>query len=323
MKLFECVPNISVGSDRDLVQFIQTRLRAVQGVSLLHVDSSAEVDRTVFTFVGEADAVREAILTLAKLSFQYIDLSQGGRVHPRIGALDVCPVVPLAGATMEEAVQLIRSAGEAVASELDVPIFLYGFAASTPERFNLEDVRRGQYEALRSRFFSGESPDFGPAEFISAYGASVFGARKLLVAFNLNLETEDVRVARKIAACIRTSGSKEKPGLLQACKAIGWVLPTTGAVQVSTNIIDFTITGIHEVYAAIEHEAKALGTVVRSSELIGLVPEQAMCGAAAALGVQGTTEEQVLRVGDILQIEDFGAERVLEWAVRGVYPNYS
>src|SRR5512143_3819297 len=210
-RIVECVPNFSEGRDRAKIKQITDAVEAVPGVALLDVDPGADTNRTVVTFVGEPDAVAEAAFAGIARAAELVDMAQHHGAHPRIGATDVCPFVPLEGVTMEDCVAIARQVGERVGRELRLPVYLYEEAASTPARRNLADIRKGEYEGLREKLASPEwKPDFGPADFNPRTGASVIGAREFLIAYNINLNTKDKRLATRIAQVIRESGGPKR-----------------------------------------------------------------------------------------------------------------
>jgi glutamate formiminotransferase/formiminotetrahydrofolate cyclodeaminase len=296
-KLVECVPNFSEGRDPAVINAIAEAVRSVAEVSLLDVDAGADTNRTIYTFVGEPEAVLEAAFRALKVASARIDMSKHRGAHPRMGAADVTPFVPVSGATMEDCVALAQRLGERVGRELSVPVYLYEAAASVPERRNLADVRSGEYEGLAAKVTQAKwKPDFGPAAFHAKSGAFIIGARQFLIAYNVNLNTRSVPLANDIAFSIRELGRLKRdaagekvvdangngvyvPGKLKAVKAVGWEIPAYGRAQVSINLIDFNVTPLHVVMEAVREEAARLGLVVTGSELIGLIPREALLAA--------------------------------------------
>jgi glutamate formiminotransferase/formiminotetrahydrofolate cyclodeaminase len=296
-KLVECVPNFSEGRDSSIIDAIARSISSVEGVCLLDVDPGADANRTVYTFAGHPPAVLKAALAAARTAFDRIDMTRHFGAHPRIGALDVCPFVPLAGATMEDCVELAISFGDALARELSVPVYLYEKAARRPGRESLAAIRSGGYEGLRSLLARREwEPDFGPAVFVPRWGATVVGARNILIAYNVNLDTEDVKTARDIAAALRESGrlvrgaeggedenggggERRIPGLLKAVRAIGWYMEEYRCAQVSMNILDYHATPMHVAFEAVKAEAEKRGVRTSGSQLVGLAPLDAICAA--------------------------------------------
>ncbi|MGD1996268.1 MAG: glutamate formimidoyltransferase [Anaerolineae bacterium] len=273
--LVECVPNFSEGRRPEVVEGIVEAMRAVPNTQILDVQSDADHNRTVVTMIGPPQAVEEATFRGISRAAQLIDMDEHQGEHPRIGAADVVPFVPMRGVEMGDCVQLARRLGRRVGEELGIPVYLYEAAATRPERVNLADIRRGEYEGLKEEIETdpNRSPDFGPAQMGSA-GATVIGARPFLIAFNVYLNTDDVKAARQIARTVRHSS-----GGLRHVKALG--LLVEGQAQVSMNLTDFTRTPIHRVVELIRREAAQRGLVVSHSELVGLVPQQALFDAAA------------------------------------------
>ncbi len=289
MKIVECVPNISEGRDPEMYNAIADAAASVSGVELLDVDPGFETNRTVITFVGEPDAVLEGAFALVKRSYELIDMRRHKGAHGRQGATDVCPFVPVAGVTMDDCVELANRLGKRVGDELGVPVFLYEFAATRPERRSLADIRKGEYEALADKLATPEfEPDYGPAEFVPKFGAMVTGARKFLVAYNVNLNVTDKRWANRVAFDVREKGRTVKgpdgrkvrqPGVLEAVRGVGWYIPEYGCAQVSMNLVDLDVTPIHVAFDACDEAARERGIRVTGSELVGLVPKQALLDA--------------------------------------------
>src|SRR5947207_3942711 len=275
--LVECVPNFSEGRNAATIEALRLALTSVPGVRLLDVQSDAAHNRSVFTFVAPPDPSVEAALAAMRVATERIDLSHHTGEHPRMGATDVVPFVPVRDATMDDCVALARRLAERAAAELQVPIYLYAKAATRPERERLPDVRKGEFEGLRERIGKDPAadPDFGPKRIHPTAGATAIGARPFLVAFNIYLDTSDVALAKDIARRIRTSS-----GGLPAVQASGF--DVAGTAQVSMNLLDIDTTPPAAVYAAVETEARARGVAVVRSEIVGLVPERAILGAGAA-----------------------------------------
>ncbi|MFT4979124.1 MAG: glutamate formiminotransferase/formiminotetrahydrofolate cyclodeaminase, partial [Myxococcota bacterium] len=245
LPLVECVPNFSEGRDQRVIDAITDAIRFTPGADLLHVDIGPAANRTVCTFTGPPDAVATAALAAARVAVTRIDMRTHTGAHPRMGALDVCPFVPLQGVDMAQCVALARSVGAQLAADLGVPVYLYGEAAHRSHRRELATVRSGEYEGLPARMSApARRPDLGPAE-VHPWGASAVGARRILVAFNVNLNTTDVRIARRIAVLLRERGRGQHAGLLQGIRAIGWYIAPFGRCQVSMNLIDHQRTPPH------------------------------------------------------------------------------
>lgn len=287
--LIECVPNFSEGRRPDVIRAIVDAMRNVPGTHILHVTSDVDHNRTVVTLVGPPAAVQEAVFRGIRTAAALIDLDVHRGAHPRLGATDVVPFVPIHGVTLAECVALARDLGQRVGEELGIPIYLYERAALRPERVNLEDVRRGEYETLKVEIGTNpdRAPDFGPAA-VGKAGATIIGARLFLVAFNAYLNSDDVRIARKIARAVRHSS-----GGYRYVKALG--LLVAGQAQVSMNFTDFSRTPIHRVMETIRREAARYGAAVTHTELIGLIPQQALVDAAQwDLQLDGFTADQIL-----------------------------
>jgi len=293
-RIVECVPNFSEGRDRALVEAIVAQASAVPGVVLLDSEMDADHHRSVVTFAGEPDAVLEAAFRAIRLATEKIDLTTHKGQHPRMGATDVVPFVPVDGVTLEECVALAKKLGERVGNELNVPVFLYEAAATRPERENLADVRRGEFEGLRELIGKdpARQPDFGPNKIHPTAGAVAIGARRPLVAFNANLATSDVAIAKKIAKAIRFGD-----GGLRYVKALGFSIKEGRQAQVSMNLVNTDGTPIHRVLALIDDEARRWGTYVTGCEMVGLVPQAAMLDAAEHhLRLENFRRDQVLEI---------------------------
>ena len=294
--LLECVPNVSEGRSREALDALAAAMRSVPGVHLLDLAPDADHHRTVVTLAGDAAALREAVLGLFAWADRWVDLRRHRGVHPRIGAVDVVPFVPLAGATVEQAVTAARDTAAAVAERFALPVFLYEEAASRPARRRLADVRRGELEGLAARLADEEwRPDFGPAALHPRLGATVVGARFFLLAVNALLATADVAVARAIARAVR-----EASGGLPGVRALGLLLPSRGRAQVSMNLVDFRRTSLPDLLARVAAEAAARGTEVVSTELVGLAPAEALLAPLRAslrnpeLGLHKLLEHRIL-----------------------------
>jgi glutamate formiminotransferase len=269
-KVIECVANFSEGRDAEIVAAIEGAVRSVAGVRILRSEMDTDHNRSVITFAGPPDAVAESALRGIGIAVERIDLRKHAGVHPRMGAADVVPFVPLEGATLADCVAIARRTGQEVWERFNVPVYFYEAAALSPDRRLLENCRRGGFESPRM------APDVGGPALHPSAGACIIGARKLLIAFNVNLKTDDVRVAREIARKIRASS-----GGMPFVKALGLSLAGRGLVQVSMNLTDFEQTPLHVVFDAVVREAAARGVGIAGSEIIGLIPKKALEDAAA------------------------------------------
>jgi glutamate formiminotransferase len=292
MAIIESIPNVSEGRRPDVVERLAATIRATPGVRLLDYSSDPSHNRSVYTLIGDADGVKRATLALFEQAVAAIDLRTHRGEHPRLGAVDVVPFVPIEGITMPECVALAQEVGAAVAERFGVPVYLYEEASANPARKNLEDIRRGEFEGLAAKMRKTDwAPDFGPAVPHPSAGASVIGARMPLIAYNINLNTNRLDVARKIAAAIRQSS-----GGLRYVKAAGFMLEDRGIAQVSMNLTNYEKTPIFRVFEIVKREAARYGVSVLESEIVGLVPAAALMAAAEFY----------------LQLERFGPEQVLE-----------
>lgn len=289
MRLVECVPNFSEGRDRSVIDAIADSIREVPGVKLLDVDPGASTNRTVMTFVGEPDDVVEAAFRAAATAYRLIDMTRHSGEHPRLGAVDVVPFIPVSGVDMAECVECARRFGARVGEELGVPIYLYEEAQDREHRKAMRQIRHGEYEGIPERIGQPDwEPDFGPATFVPASGATVTGARFFLIAYNVNvLGTRNQ--AHRLALNVREQGRTEKgpdgepvrkPGYFEAVKGLGWEVEEHAVAQVSMNLDNYRITPIHAVYEAIRNDASELGVAVAGSEIVGLVPLEAILQAA-------------------------------------------
>lgn len=319
MKLVECVPNFSEGRDRGVIDAISAAIESVEGVQLLDVDPGEATNRTVVTFVGTPSAVKEAAFQGIKKASQLIDMRKHKGAHARMGATDVCPFVPVSEVTTQECVQLAKELGKRVAEELDIPVYLYEYAATTPERKNLANIRKGEYEGLEEKLKDPHwKPDFGEPKFNPKSGATVIGVREFLIAYNINLNTTDKKKARDIALTIREKGRWKRdenqkivrdengkkvrqPGLFQECKATGWYIDEYKQAQITMNLTNYNVTPPHLVFDKCCELAWEKGLRVTGSELVGLVPKEAMLMAGryylAKQGKsEGVPEKELIRV---------------------------
>lgn len=291
-RLVECVPNFSEGRNKEVIEAIVEEVRKVKGVKLLDYSSDEDHNRTVVTFVGDLENIKEAAFNLAKKASELIDMTMHNGGHPRMGATDVMPFIPVSDVTMAECVDIAKEVGRRIGSELDIPVYLYEDAASADYRRNLADVRKGQYEGFFEKIKQPEwKPDFGPSEMNAKSGATAVGARVPLVAFNVNLGTSNVEIADKIAKTVRYLG-----GGLRFVKAMGVKLEERNIVQVSMNLVNYEKTAIYRAYEMVKMEAQRYGVPVVGTEVIGLLPMKALIDCAEYY----------------LQIEDFSMEQILE-----------
>ncbi|MDD6153538.1 MAG: glutamate formimidoyltransferase [Elusimicrobia bacterium] len=315
MKIMEAVPNISEGRRTDVIENIAERVKNASPARILHVDSNADANRTVFTLAGEPDDVRKSAFVLIQSAAELIDMRFHSGAHPRIGAVDVCPFVPVKNMTLDEAAQQAKKLAKDTAEKLNIPVYLYEANAQTMERKNLAFIRKGEYESLPQKL-KELPPDFGPHEFsenVQKTGATVIGARNFLIAFNISLNTRDVTAVKQIASVLR-----EKNGGLPTIKAIGWYMADYQCAQVSFNLTDYKTTGLAQVFEACKQEAARRGLAVTGSELIGLAPEDALLNAGRfyAPGLEDKTAllETAVRKLGLNKIRSFNIqERILEY----------
>jgi len=277
-RLVECVPNFSDGRKADTIDALAAAIRAVPGVALLDRQSDRDHHRSVLTFMGSPEAVAEAAFCAAEQALHDIDLTTHHGEHPRVGATDVIPFVPISGVTMDDCVYVARTVGHRLAEELHIPVFLYGYAAKVPFRAHVEDIRRGGLSELAERMRTDPdwAPDFGDAKLHRTAGATIVGARRFLIAYNVNLASTDLDLAKAIALTVRASN-----GGLPSVKAVGIALKSRGCVQVSMNLTNYEETPLHVAFEAVQAEAAKRGVSIRSSEVIGLLPEAASAPLAA------------------------------------------
>ena len=345
--LIECVPNFSEGRDLEVIRKITARIESVVGARLLHVDPGKATNRTVVTFAGAPDAVVEAAFRAMAAAAESIDMRRHSGEHPRMGATDVCPLVPISGITMAETAELARRLGERVGRELGIPVYLYEEAQPDPARKNLSVIRSGEYEGLGTKLSDPAwKPDFGPASFNPAAGATVIGARAFLVAFNVNLNTTSTRRANAVAFDVRESGRPKRTGdpitgkvvtdsagepvmvagSLKAVKAIGWFIEEYGIAQVSMNLTDLRTTPLHTAFDEVCRAASARGLRVTGSELVGLIPLSALTDAGRHyLRKQkrsvGVSEAELIKIAvrslGLADLTPFDpAERIIEYRLR-------
>ncbi len=308
--LIESVPNVSEGRRLDVVDRLAAAIGAVPGAFLLDRTSDASHNRSVLTVAGEDGPVADALEALVATAIHEIDMGSHTGEHPRIGAVDVIPFVPLAATTMADCVELARAFGQRIATRFDLPVYLYAHAASRPERVKLADVRRGQYEALREEIAQhGREPDFGPSRLHPSAGAVAVGARPFLIAFNINLASEDVGLARRIARRIRESG-----GGLPRVQANGFWIEELRRAQVSMNVLDFWVTPLWLAWETVRDVAAEDGVELAESELIGLAPLAALLAVADRAGAppEDPIERRLAGAAAFLRLRDFSPMQALE-----------
>ncbi len=337
-KIVECVPNFSEGRDMKVIEEIVNAIKEVEDVYVLDVDPGEATNRTVVTFVGTPEAVKEAAFRGIKKAAELIDMRYHHGEHPRMGATDVCPFVPVKGVTMDDCVKIAEEVGKRVGEELGIPVYLYEYAAKEDYRRNLADIRAGEYESLPEKLKDEKwKPDFGPAEWnenVAKTGATVIGARDFLIAYNVNLNTKDKKLANKIAKVIRERGYKKKledgskvqiPGKLKYVKAIGWYIDEYERAQISINLTNFHKTPLWKVFETCEDEAKELGLRVTGSEIVGLVPLEAMLdvgrhflrkmGKSDAVPEKDIVQEAIISLGlnDVAPFDP--TEKIIEYKI--------
>lgn len=343
-KIIECVPNFSEGRDMTVIDKITAEIKKVSGVRLLDVDPGYDTNRTVVTFVGEPEAVKQAAFAAVKKSHELIDMRHHKGAHPRFGACDVCPVIPVSGVTMDECVEIAHDLGKRLGEELDYPVYFYEYAATKPERRNLATVRAGEYEGLEAKLKDPNwKPDFGPAEFRPTKGATAVSARDFLIAYNINLNTTNAKKANAIALRLREQGYPEKdadgnpkldangkkimcPGMFKNCKAIGWYVDDFKRAQISINLTNYHVTNMYHVFDAASKLAEEKGLRVTGSEIVGVLPKEALIEAGIHyLEKQGTCAgqseaelikiaEQSLGLSDVVKFKP--EEKIIEYMVK-------
>lgn len=292
-KIIECVPNFSEGRDKQIVEKIADAFSAKDNVKLLDYSSDADHNRSVITVAGEPEALKEAVIEVVGIAVELINLTKHSGQHPRMGAVDVIPFIPIKNVTMDEAITLSKEVGDAIGEKYNLPVFLYEKSATQQHRENLANVRKGEFEGLKEKMLSPEwKPDFGPLQPHPTAGAVAVGARMPLVAYNVNLNTSDLEIATAIAKKVRHIG-----GGLRFCKAMGVELEDKGITQVSMNLTDYTKTSIYRAHEMVRMEAKRYGVTVAGGEVIGLVPLEALVDSVAYyLGLDNFSIKQVLEI---------------------------
>ena len=338
-RLVECVPHFSEGKDRSIIDSIVKPIIDNDAVSLLDIDMGADFNRTVVTMVGDPEAVLQTVIECTGVALGLIDMRGHSGEHARMGAVDVVPFIPISGVSMSECVDLSRRYAISVSQQHSLPVYLYANSAASEQRVRLPDIRKGEYEGLSEKISSEEwSPDYGPAQFMPKMGATATGARSLLIAYNVNLNTDDKSKANSIASKIRTSGSIVKDedgvtvrdehgkpirkyGLFKALQAAGWMYDEKTA-QVSMNLLDYSVTGLHHVTDAIREEASMVQLEAIAGELVGLVPLDAMlvAGRHYNSGNDANDETLVQRAIDGLMLDKLDKfnphENIIEWAIK-------
>lgn len=343
-QLIECVPNFSEGRDLNIIKQITDCIEAVEGVKLLNVDPGKATNRTVVTFVGEPAAVTEAAFQAIRKAGELIDMSKHKGEHPRMGATDVCPLIPISGISMEETARWAQALGQRVGNELGIPVYLYEAAQTNKNRSNLSVIRAGEYEGFFKKITLPEwKPDFGPGEFDAKRGATVIGARDFLVAYNINLNTTSTRRANAIAFDVREAGRTQKddkgnvvkdaagnpiviPGSLKSVKAIGWYIEEYGVAQISMNLTNISVTPVHIAFDEVCRRAEARGLRVTGSELVGLIPLHALLDAGRYFlrkqqRSTGVSEAELIKIAvKSLGLDELGPfkpeERIIEYLLR-------
>ena len=314
--LIESVPNVSEGRRLDVVDRLADAIKASEGVFLLDRTSDASHNRSVFTMAGEHEAVADALERLVETAIHEIDMDLHTGEHPRIGAVDVIPFVPLAATTMDDCIVLARTFGERIATRFDLPVFLYARAATRPERVKLADVRRGGYEGLKQEIDEpGRAPDFGPTHLHPSAGAVAVGARPFLIAYNINLDSSDVELAKRIARRVRESG-----GGLPQVQANGFWIEELGRAQVSMNLLDFTTTPLWVVWETVRDVAAEDGVELAESELIGLAPLAALLAVADRIDApsEDPIERRLAAAAAFLRLRDYSPMQALELRLEAV-----
>ncbi|XP_019636187.1 PREDICTED: formimidoyltransferase-cyclodeaminase-like [Branchiostoma belcheri] len=326
-RIVECVPNFSEGRHKEVIEAIANAIASTDGVSLLDVDPGPSTNRTVYTFVGSPESVVEGAMNGARAASQLIDMTRHSGEHPRMGALDVCPFIPVRGVTEEDCIQCANEFGKQLAEELGVPVYLYGKAAKEEKRVKLPSIRAGEYEGLEEKLKDPAwQPDYGPAEFIPSWGATATGCRKFLIAWNVNLLATKEQ-AHRIALNLREQGrGTNEPGRLKCVQGIGWWLEEANMAQISMNLTDFDVTPLHTAYEEACKDAKELNLPVVGSQIVGLVPLQAIMLAAEFYMQKDNLflveEDQKVRLAiDRLGLNSLGPfnpkERIIEYMIRG------
>jgi len=337
VQIVECVPNFSEGRDQAIIEKIANSAKNIVGARVLGIEPDPDYNRTVLTIAGEPESVKLAAFNVIKTAYEYIDMTKHSGEHPRLGAVDVCPFIPIQNSTMEDCSILAKELAIQVSEELLLPTFLYGFAANSPERELLSDIRKGEYEGFKERLENGGPllPDYGPTTWndrIEKFGAVVIGARKILVAYNVNLKEKDAAVAKKVGTIIRSTGRLIKNangdkmrvnGMLDMVQGMGLPLESHGISQVSMNLRDVSITPMHVAFEAVKSIANDHDVELCGSELVGLVPLETMVEAGKWYsGEESLSETELVQwaikgLGLDSLYEFDPQERIIEWAIKG------
>lgn len=318
-EIIECVPNFSEGRNEETINAIARAIEQTQECKLLNVEPDRDYNRVVVTFVGTKKGVLEGAINASIVASERIDMTQHKGEHPRLGAIDVVPFIPIKNATIEDCVEISKEYGKIISEKLNIPVYLYEYSATKPERKNLSDIRKGEYEGLANKLLIPEwYPDFGKPEFNPKLGATVTGCRFFLIAYNVNLKTQDVKIADEIAGIIRESGRPMRdkqgnivkeggktvriPGKFKAVKAMGVSLEKFGITQVSINLINYKVTNMHHVFEAVKEEAQKFGVETWGSEIVGLVPLEAILEAGKFYNPNSENEMEIINAA----IENLG-----------------
>ncbi len=337
-EIIECVPNFSEGRNEETINAIAEAIKQTAECKLLNVEPDKDYNRVVVTFVGTKKGVIEGALNASLVAAEKIDMTKHQGEHPRIGAIDVVPFIPIKNATIEDCVEISKEYGKAIAEKLNIPVYLYEYSATKPERKNLSEIRKGEYEGLKEKLQNPDwFPDFGKPEFNPKLGATVTGCRFFLIAYNVNLKTQNVKIADEIAGIIRESGRPMKdeqgnvvkkdgktvriPGKFKAVKAMGVSLEKFGITQVSINLVNYKITNMHQVFEAVKEEAQKFGVEVWGSEIVGLVPLEAILESGKFYNPQSINETELINAA----IENLGLsnlapfnpdEKIIEYLIK-------
>jgi len=336
-EIIECVPNFSEGRNEETINAIAEAIKNTPECKLLNVEPDRDYNRVVVTFVGTKKGVLEGAINASIVASERIDMTRHKGEHPRIGAIDVVPFIPIKNATIEDCVEISKGYGKVISEKLNIPIYLYEYSATRPERKNLSDIRKGEYEGLPDKLMDPDwYPDFGKPEFNPKLGATVTGCRFFLIAYNVNLKTQDVKIADEISGVIRESGKALRdengnivkrdgktvriPGKFKAVKAMGVSLEKFGITQVSINLVNYKITNMHQVFEAVKEEAQKFGVEVWGSEIVGLVPLEAILDAGKFYNPDSDNEEELIQTAiDRLGLSNLAPfnpkEKIIEYLI--------